>query len=73
MLASGTSASTDSNGAFGPQAESFVEAIAQRAEPDLRFETLHALISTIAIAIQRGNARILIEGLHLANKASRIS
>jgi hypothetical protein len=50
----------DTNGSFGPSADRFMALIADKCDGDSRFD-FH--INRIAIAIQRGNATIVLEGL----------
>jgi hypothetical protein len=56
----------DTNGSFGPSADRFIALIADKCDGDSRFDFHQNLINRIAIAIQRGNATIVLEGLKTA-------
>ena len=60
----------DTNGGFGPSAERFISLIADECEGDSRFDFHQNLINRIAVAIQRGNATIVLEGLKTAARVS---
>ena len=60
----------DVHGAIGPAATQFIAKIASQADGDAQFEIEQGLTNQIAIAIQRGNATMILEALKHSQRAS---